>query len=103
MHAIKAKIPVLCGYSVMAAAIALMSYTAACAPRPEEQWNSYYYGTAPQYEHGIMYYGGKDVDDNYSLPDDMDRPDDDRNIRANGLLHGQNLQEDTLLHGNRIR
>ena len=92
MHPIKAKIPVFCGYAVMLAAMALMGYTAACAPRPEEQWNSYYYGNTPQYEQGIEYYKGTDVDDNYSLPADMTLPNGDRN-----------LQEDNLLHGGRLR
>lgn len=92
MYAFKAKIPVFCGYAVMLAAMALMGYTAACAPRPEEQWNSYYYGTTPQYSNDIMYYGGKDVDSDYSLPADMDMPYGDRN-----------LQEETVLHGNRLR
>lgn len=89
MHPIKAKIPVFCGYAVMLAAVALMGYTAACAPRPEEQWNSYYYGTTPQYERGIPYYSGTDADDNYRLPADMTLPDGDRN----------NLLESRMLHG----
>lgn len=102
MYAIKAKIPVFCGYAVMFAAMSLMGYTAACAPRPEEQWSSYYYGTTPQYEQGIMYYDTADADDNYRLPADMHRTDGDSNAYY-GTSHGGNLQEETILHGNRLR
>lgn len=89
MHALKAKIPVFCSYAVAFAAMALMGYTAACAPRPQDQWNSYYYGTTADYGSG---YGSVDADDNYRLPADMTMPGDDRS-----------LQEDTVIHGGRWR
>lgn len=88
MYAIRAKLPEFCGYIVMALAIALLGYTAACAPKPQEQWNSYYYGATPQMEQGIEYYGGTDADDNYQLPADMRRLDGDRNLQVDSALHG---------------
>lgn len=92
MFALKAKIPVFCGYAVMLAAAALMGYTAACAPRPEEQWNSYYYGATPRYEQGIMYYDNTDQDDYYTLPSDMRMPSGDRNLLEESAYHGTRMR-----------
>jgi hypothetical protein len=88
MYALQQKIPEFCGYAVTFLAVALMGYTAACAPKPQEQWNSYYYGTTPQMEQGIIYYSGTDADDNYTLPDDMSMPNGDRSLQVEGALHG---------------
>lgn len=70
--------PVLFGYAASCAAIGLLVYTAACSPKPEEQWNSYYYGTSASYDRGIKYYRNTDADDNYVMPNDIRRPMEDR-------------------------
>lgn len=88
MYTLRAKLPEFCGYIVTFLAVALLGYTAACAPKPQEQWNSYYYGTTPQSEQGIEYYSGTDADDNYKLPGDMRRVDSDRNLQVESALHG---------------
>lgn len=89
MRAIRSKLPELCGYALTILALLLMGYTAACAPQPQEQWNSYYYGTVPQIEQGIMYYDTADADDNYSLPGGVNVADDQRNLLMDGILHGE--------------
>ena len=86
---IRAKSSELCGYAIMLIAVALLGYTAACAPKPQEQWHSYYYGSSLKTEQGIDYYSGVDAaDDNYRLPDDMQRLDGDRNLQVESALHG---------------
>lgn len=86
MCALKAKIPDFCGYAVVSAAIGLMTYTAACAPRAEEQWSSYYYGASPRYERGIVYYA-VDADDDYRMPSNMRMTDGDRNLLEDSMHH----------------
>lgn len=71
--------PVICGYAASIAAVALLVYTAACSPKPEEQWSSYYYGSSASYDRGIMYYRNTDADDDYRMPNDIRRPMEDRN------------------------
>lgn len=88
MDVLKAKLQENCGVIVAALAMALLGYTAACAPRPQEQWNSYYYGTAPVADNGIVYYGNTDADDNYVMPKDMRFPSDERNLVEENALHG---------------
>lgn len=92
MRKLKALLQEFCGYIVAGLAVALLAYTAACAPRPQEQWNSYYYGSAPSMSNGIISYEGVDADDNYVMPQDMRFPADDRS-----------LQEENALYGNRFR
>lgn len=81
-----------CGHIVAVCAVALLGYTAACAPRAEERWNSYYYGSAPAVSNGIVYYDNTDADDNYVMPRDMRFPIDERNLQVESALHGNRLR-----------
>lgn len=92
MHRLFVKMPQLCSSAVVASAVMLMALLCACAPRAQEQWNSYYYGSTPPMESsGVTYYGGVDADDNYTLPPDM-VPAEERNLQVETLLHGNRMQ-----------
>ena len=42
--------------------------TSACAPKRQESWNSYYYGTERRSSAGVVYDEATDNDDSYRLP-----------------------------------
>jgi hypothetical protein len=93
MYLLQKKMPDLCGYAVTVLAAALLTYTAACAPRAQEQWNSYYYGGTPVQEQGITYYDNVDADENYTMPADMEYAGEgDRNLQVQSIMHGNPLR-----------
>lgn len=87
MNILLEKLPESSGYVVTLLAVALLGYSAACAPKPQEQWNSYYYGNTMQMDQDFES-GGMDADDSYRMPNDIRQPDGDRNLQVEGALHG---------------
>lgn len=59
-----------CSLSVLSLTqlIVVLLTIAACGPKRDESWNSYYYGTERRSVSGVIYEDAADNDDSYRLP-----------------------------------